>query len=273
MGSVEWSTAISQTAYVEELDRVRRLTNPDLTTESYNEYGMEEEPSLGTDILSLVVFYGLALYLQHQIVTKGKSIIQRASGRPLLFYAIDGIMREILNDSLEAPIITLEVLLNNGADPMEVFNGRTPWSHLVDRISNGDGSKPAQSGILKIYGLMLEHGADPTNRFETSASWTYLREIYWSPILKKKDYSTTFHHVLNCPDGLDEAIVKLLVDHCNDLEATDSDGIGIQEWADSLDLEIRDFLRQEIAAKNDAKNDGNTELDIVSGRTCQQQGH
>lgn len=257
VSSVEWSTGIPQTAYVEELDRVFCLMDSDWTTRYYNQEAIEEEPSLGTDILSLVVFHGLAIYLQHQIVTKGKGIIQTARGRPLLFYAIDALTQGMHYDRRQYQLNTFEVLLNNGADPMETFNGHTPWSYWVCHITDWDGVvRLAQSDLYRILELMLEHGADPTNRLEISGSFTYRNQPFWSSVRKGKGYSTTFHYLLwylrGRPDA-NEAIIKLLVDHCNDFGATDSDVIGIQEWADSLNLEMGDFLRQEIAAKNQRK--------------------
>ena len=198
------------------------------------------------------MFHGSAFYLQQQVVTKGKGIIQRARGRPLLFYAVDGLSNEFHDGRFKSPVITLEVLLNNGADPMETFNGRTAWSHLVDHISKSDGVKRPQSELLKIYGLILEHGADPTNRLKPLAYYTHECQQHWSVLLKNKDYSTTFHHVLGY-SGTSEAIVKLLVDHRNDLEVTDSDGIGIQEWADYLNPDMGALVRQEIAAKQRRK--------------------
>ena len=271
MSSAERSTEISQTAYVEELDRVLSLIDPDWTASYYRSVSSEndsnwanlnlDDSNLGRDILSLAVYHGLAFYLQHQIVTKGKSILQRARRRPLLFYAIDGLTQEISYD-------TFKVLLNNGADLMETFNGRTPWSYWVSNSVAG----PAQSEILRIFELMLEHGADPTNWYMASymplTSYTHRYEPSSPHRLHKRHGSTVFHVLLfYCHDWRKSyrSAVRSLVDHCNDLEATDSDGIGIQEWADSLNLESYDKKSQR---KNNAKDVGNTEHDVVSGYSC-----
>ena len=48
-------------------------------------------------------------------------------------------------------------------------------------------------------------------------------------------------------------MIKAFVDHCNDFGATDSDGLRIQDWVDSLDLEMGAFLRQETAATKERK--------------------
>ena len=188
--------------------------------------------------------YGLAFYLQHQIRANGRGIIRQAKGRPLLFYVVDGLVLEMHYDCCKWMFNTFEVLLNNGADPMETFNERTPWSYCVAHISNH---------LLesRIFELMLEHGADPTARYELSAHYGYPNET-WPPQLTRKHYSTAFHIVLwFCRKwrGSYLSTVTFLVRNCNDFEATDSDGIGVQDWADSIDLEMGVFLRQEIAVK------------------------
>ena len=43
------------------------------------------------------------------------------------------------------------------------------------------------------------------------------------------------------------SILKAFVDHCSDFGVTDSDGLRIQDWMDSLDPEMGAFLRQETA--------------------------
>ena len=249
MSSAELSTATSQIAYVEELNRVLFFTDPDWTTTYYKSIASVTDPSSGTDILSLAVLHGLAFYLEHQIGTNGKDIIHKTSRRPLLFYTVDGLVREMQYDIRISTLNTFELLLSNGADPMETFEGRTPWSYWVDHFSS---AYSAQNGVPKIFKHMLEHGADPTKRHRPHASYGYRYGPSWPPKLQGKHYSTTFHVILVLWPYWRESYystVQLLVDHCQDLEATDSDGIGIQEWADSLNLEMGAFLRQEIAAK------------------------
>ena len=224
MGTADRSSATLKTAYVEELDRVLSLIHRDWTTLTLPTFNNLE---LGSDILSIAVYHGLTFYLQHQIVTKGKGIIQRARYRPLLFYAIDGLIQDFRYD-------TFEVLLNNGADPMETFNGHTPWSYLELHF----GTQITSKEVAKHFELMLELGADPTERV-----------TIYNPTMK---YTTTFHRLLRELrdwSHANEKIVRSLIDHCHDLEATDSNGVGIQEWADYLNPDMGAFLRQEIAAK------------------------
>ena len=250
--SAERSTAVSQTAYVEELDRVLSLLDPDWTASYSRSREMSTGPTLAPDILSLAVYYGLAFYLEHQIGTNGKGMIQGAKGRPLLFYAVDGLVTETHHDRRTSFFNTFEVLLNNGADPMQTFEGRTPWSRLVTKL-NVDLTQEEHANPLR---LMLKHGADPSQRVSIKFLDDKVHFELWPEEIKNKQYTTTFHMLLfnlrHLSDA-NKATVELMVDHCNDLDATDSDGIGIQEWADSINPEMGAFLRQEIAAKKRRK--------------------
>lgn len=248
MGAAECSTGSSQIPYVEELDRVLSLSYPDWTNSHYGWRIHKARPDWNTDLLSLAVSYDLALYVHQQIRKNGKGIIEKAHGRPLLFYAFDALSLNRYIPGVNT-FQACEVLLENGADLMENFKSHTPWSFaiLAPCVYMG----PLDNlYIEKLFTLMLEHGADPVQPVHRN-----IDEWWWSKHPKKL-YSTVFHLALYCMEQWNffhRPILRLLVDHCNDFEATDSDGIGIQDWADSLNPEIGTFLGQEIAAKRTHK--------------------
>ena len=257
MSSAEQRTATSQSAYMEELDRVLSLINPNWTKSYYGSLPFNTS-GLGSDTLSLAVYHGLTFYLQHQIGTHGKDIIKKRRGPPLLFCAVDGLNALKMGDENNPLFTTYEILLSNGADPMENFEIITPWSYLLNRLP-GLVYYDTHSSIItsikssvKPFRLMLEHGADPTQRVSKNILNHEMMFAPWPVEVQAKQHTTTFHMLLislkNWSDAKD-AFIKLLIDHSNDLEATDSDGIRIQEWADYLNRDMGALVRQEIAAK------------------------
>ncbi|KAF6221632.1 hypothetical protein HO133_001598 [Letharia lupina] len=258
-------TGSSQIPYVEELDRVLSLSYPDWTNSHYGWRIHKARPDWNTDLLSLAVSYDLALYVHQQIRKNGKGIIEKAHGRPLLFYAFDDPSLNRYNPGVNT-CQACEVLLENGADPMENFKSHTPWSFAISAPCEYMGPLDNQLHIEKLFTLMLEHGADPVQPvdhrdrlthganpvqgFDQSNSYNRWLSHF------EKLYSTVFHlalYYVRQEREYYEPILRLLVDHCSDFEATDSDGIGIQDWADSLNPEMGTFLGQEIAAKKTRK--------------------
>ena len=105
--------------------------------------------------------------------------------------------------------------------------------------------------VEKFLKLMLEHGADPKQRVRFNAY-----TLWWTERPKKR-HSTAFHVVLSYLKPWWESfasILKLLMENCDHLETTDSDGVGVQEWADGVGPEVAACLRQEIASKFWSKN-------------------
>ena len=263
--AAQFSIGSSQIPYVEELDRVLSLSYPDWTNSHYGWRIHKARPDWNTDLLSLAVSYDLALYVHQQIRKNGKGIIEKAHGRPLLFYAFDALSLNRYNPGVNT-FHSCEVLLENDADPMENFKSHTPWSFAILYSCEYMGFPGYQLHIGKLFTLMLEHGADPfqpvdhrdrlthganpVQGFDQSNSYNRWLSHF------KKLYSTVFHvalYYVRQERESYEPLLRLLVDHCNDFEATDSDGIGIQDWADSLNPEIGTFLGQEIAAKRTHK--------------------
>ena len=254
--AAEYSTGSSQVRYVEKVDRVLSHSEPDWI-HLYYEWQTNRAVSLdwNTDLLSLAVYHNLTRYVQQQIKTNGKGIMQKAHGRPLLFYACDSLaMRSRDLDVID----TFKILLNNGADPMETFGLDTVWSFTLMAPGSFSDHRPRNT---KLFRVMLEHGADPTQRVfrpdEAFLHQDYNPDFkYWWSEWPEKSYSTVFHITLSFLALRDESpmsILKAFVDHCNDFGATDSDGLRIQDWVDTLDPEMGAFLRRETAATKQRK--------------------
>ena len=108
----ERSTKCSQHLYIEELDRVLSVSHPDWTNSCYESgYTIGIPPDWNTNLLSLATKHNLFFYTQQQIRTNGKGIIEKAHGRPVLFYAFD----DMFNFDWVDATSTYELLLNAGA--------------------------------------------------------------------------------------------------------------------------------------------------------------
>ena len=262
--AAERSTTSSQTFYIVEydrvrskimeLDRVRFLSHPEWTQSDHDlpQESMPEEleelkdPTPKScsdwieDLFALAVRYDLSIYAHQRIKADGYEITEKARKRPLLCNVVG---------SLAGPAAkTCEVMLENGADPNESFGICTVWSFIALNCW-----MCAYSDISvdeKILKLMLEHGADPKQcvRFDLYTLW-------WQEYPERL-HSTTFHVVLSYLKPWRDSfasVVKLLMEKCDHMEAVDSDGIGVQEWADGIDLKVAACLRQEIAMKMSSK--------------------
>ena len=95
-------------------------------------------------MLCLAVFSDMNLYVTSMLEKEGKKSIHRI-GRPLMFYAFDRPF-----DGLP----TAQVLLESGADPNEVYEGKTPWVFMLTYCNM---IKPSDT---EIFRLMLTRGAD-----------------------------------------------------------------------------------------------------------------
>ena len=151
------------------------------------------------------------------------------------------------------PISTYELLLNAGANPMDTFGTDTVWSFTMMRAGKNLGDLHDRPHFDKLFRLMLELGAAPTQRVFRHDETDPLRswQRWWEKEPTKLS-STVFHVTLSFLTPwteLHKSLLSSFVDHYDDFEATDSDGVGIQDWADHLDPEMGAFLRQEIAAK------------------------
>ena len=171
---------------------------------------------------------------------EGKKSLHRI-GRAILFYAFDDAF-----DGLPAA----RVLLEGGADPNEVCEGKTPWIFM---LTDCNIRKPSDTEMLRP---MLKRGADLVEIvLRDDSGW-------WRAHEKPVDRTTAFHVALTHLEYPTESgkteIIKIFLGHCKCFDAVDSEGFGIVKWADTarystssrkLEPWVGRFIRDEIAAR------------------------
>jgi hypothetical protein len=142
-------------------------------------------------LLEYACHAGFTYFLQRHIELNHG--IPRTTGGPLLSYAVSKNgqwERALLNKELSwlSPhpkgdrLEPVELLLQHGADPNEIFQEATPWSHALTNIDHYavisvyHGMLASDKGefflALDDAGHMLRHGADPDLEFEYSVDET-----------------------------------------------------------------------------------------------------
>ena len=250
----EHTTGSAQTLFVDELDRVCSLLRQEWASLYPIVWRNELQLDWHTDVLCLAVFHGLRLCVSQAIEKEGQKLFQR-TGRPLLYYAFDDGWME---DSGEV----VQVLLENGADPNQSFGQSTPWTFSILSFS-----PYPKGGTMKnkTLSLMLSSGANPCQRVSRYNGWD--SSGWWRVYKRPEHYTTAFHIALTAVGWLTEVekmtSIKSMLDHCEDYNIVDSDGVGIAEWADTehyygrrnvpIDSWIGNFIRAEIAARTTRK--------------------
>ena len=249
-GRAEHTTGSAQTLFVDELDRVCSLLQQEWASLHYIDLIDEFQSDWHrTDVLCLAVFYGLTLYVSQAVEKEGQKLFQRA-GRPLLCYAFEPFD--------ERHFGVVQVLLENGADPNQNFGLSTPWTLAVlDLGSTGNLHGWSSEHLV----LMLSYGANPCQRVSRN------NRDWWKAHKRPEHYTTAFHIALMYIETqqLTEVgkmtCIRSLLDHCENYDVVDSDGVGIAEWADTEWSCLRrfrnppthpwigDFIRAEIAAR------------------------
>jgi len=129
-------------------------------------------------LLEYATSEGFTYYLQHHL-DLNHSIPHTNDGCPLLFYAVseESMAAQIFYDDTTSTTTQrtkpFELLLQQGADPNETYEGRTPWGELLRRFRNVwrdyDSSNRQWEiapdilrGGLNAARHMLRHGADPS---------------------------------------------------------------------------------------------------------------
>ena len=117
------------------------------------------------------------------------------------------------------------LLLESGADPNEVCEGKTPWVFMLTHCNI---IKPSDT---EIFRLMLNKGADPLEIvLRDDSGW-------WRAHEKLVDHTTAFHVALTHLEYLTHSkkteIIKAFLGHCKRFDAVDSEGVGIVKWADT----------------------------------------
>ena len=249
----ECATGSAQTLFVDELNRVCSLLQQEWAGIFYQAMDKEVQLDWHTDVLCLAVYYGLTLYISQAIEREGQKLFPRA-GRPLLCYDI-GYGHD---DRFEV----VKVLLENKADPNQAFGLSTPWTSAV--LDLGTTPYSHEVGIEYLL-LMLSYGANICQRISRDdGKW-------WTAYKRPEHYTTAFHIALTSIEKFTEVekmtYIRTLLDHCEDYDVVDSDGVGIVEWADTaqwfqwgrliddpqIDSWIGDFIRAEIAARTTRK--------------------
>ncbi|KAE9364661.1 hypothetical protein N431DRAFT_474246 [Stipitochalara longipes BDJ] len=127
------------------------------------------------NFFSTAVRYGLTDYVLAKIKTHGKRV-SRKEGRPVLDYACYLYPHWAAFVGQFEPTI-VEALLQNGANPNEEFNSRTPWIGALDIHESSDFVRPDDyEERLLVFKLLIKHGADPNARIRHAAlRWTTQR--------------------------------------------------------------------------------------------------
>ena len=222
-GRAEHTTGFAQTLFVDELDRVCSLLRQEWASLHYIHAIYELQLDWRTDVMCLAVSYGLTLYVSQAIEKEGQKLFQRA-GRPLLCYAFEPFGRGRFE--------VVQVLLENGADPNQNFGLSTPWTLAVPDLGSHENLHGWHSDYLV---LMLSYGANPCQRVSRSD-----RE-WWKAHKSPEHYTTAFHIALTYIEGPIEQLtevdkmtcIRALLDHCENYDVVDSNGVGIAEWADT----------------------------------------
>ncbi|KAF2500118.1 hypothetical protein BU16DRAFT_556601 [Lophium mytilinum] len=135
------------------------------------ENGKEPVPWHDT-MLFFAIRSGLKLYTEAKI-KKQKNGLPKREGKPLLAYAcrpepIWATLSIFINPGI------VQILLDNGADPNEKFNGLSPFQHALITHTH----EPI--GTVAILKLLVQHGADPN--------------AYVDRVLSKKQDLLWHHH-------------------------------------------------------------------------------
>ena len=201
--SAEQSTGSAQTGYIDELEKVvlkkvhRHWAKYFYKNQTSIEVGEDE-----LDMLSIAALEDLELYMKDKIST-GDVKLRRKSAKPLLLSIFD---RRVAENGSAA---MTSLLLQNGAEPNEIWKGVSIWERAIERASN----RGFFSGEA-IFKLMLQHGANANQRvtrkeggfstalnacilrlmknekFDLEAEWTLIRtflEYGANPDLKDSD--------------------------------------------------------------------------------------
>lgn len=150
--------------------------------------------------LAFTIRHGLTLYVSAKFNKFGRDLIKK-DGRPLLDYACRPEPQYSGWDSAINPVI-VEILLQNGADPNEKFNGFSPWQNALYNPTRN------LKYWLNILKLLIAHGADPNSFTERHKR---LRKRKW----QKRRYSALYTFLAHAigessHDGADQETRVLL---------------------------------------------------------------
>ncbi|KAK3317218.1 small s protein [Cercophora scortea] len=117
------------------------------------------------DFLSLAIQHGLFRYVESKLRSRkaGKAKLATTSGPSLLNSACWFRLNQVqLRGSIRPE--TVKLLLDHGADPNEIFQGRTCWEntlHAISRIKRKQLEPHEFKALAEVLRLLLNAGADP----------------------------------------------------------------------------------------------------------------
>lgn len=250
------SSGFSCRPYIDELDRVLSHLCPNWAANYYRTLEEESHSDWNTDVLSLAVVHNLDLYLKEEPKINGRDLFHR-SQRPLLCYAFD-----LFSFVYKHGTGMIDFLLSNGAGPNEQFYSflfftdeqlqlTTPWILAVRNAFHHDFLFDESFMLfLPCIQRLLKYGADPTQRVSRAILEVGLA---LDEIPKTLLYTTTFHFILSHLPKIEARkqleIIELLLDHCKDFDAADSDGTTISAWADMMGKRLGRLVRKGIAER------------------------
>ena len=134
---------------------------------------------------------GLSCYIQSQVSEKGREVLLK-KGLPLLGYA----MMPGIDPRLSACSDVLQLLLDEGCDPNEIYNGLSLWEwhlwtmyphHHLSYSSNTSIGTWITEGRLEALETLLLGGADPNGLMTHASSLRVLANLVdrvspWTPI-------------------------------------------------------------------------------------------
>jgi hypothetical protein len=221
-----------QTEYIDELNRVLTLADPDWASKFY--YHKTSHQVHGVDILCLAVCWKLKLYVEQKLTSQH---VNKERRPPLLFYAMNppGWAHEPVDLKILKLLLKKKVKLNE----TYVDNGKeqTIWGHTLRHYLRIGTSHP-EASWESVLELMLKYGADANQKVP----------------LQNASYTTALHLLVdqygkvsskNHQQAVEQAI-NLLIKHGADVESKDSNGITAYECAETSGRQVFDVFSKAV---------------------------
>jgi len=176
--------------------------------------GRRQRLEIRAGLLEFATYQGFTYYVQRQIELNHG--IPHTNGRPLLFYALpQGIQCSPVSypenkyNSRTQRLGACELLLQHGADPNEVYKGRTPWGVLLEDFigtwheyalgplgQTKNHRRDLPYDYLYVARHMLHHGADPD--YDGLACPRYVSTRMIEDLLHEDCCKSTFIGICSC---------------------------------------------------------------------------
>jgi hypothetical protein len=174
-GFAENTGSVSICALLHELDRTtafhfggtyRSRTFPDDTWHlGYMDYLIHADTVKQSPVawpthenfLSLMVLYGLYYSLADVMLTHPEAMATK-KGRPLLHYTC---LPDVGPSHLGKFSRMTQLLLENGADPNQIFNNRSTWQQALEAYASTNSLRETPLVFLSALIILVKHGANP----------------------------------------------------------------------------------------------------------------